>query len=1040
MAYSFGKVPNDFAVTNIYSGGTVSQNLSASNVSVFDLPVGTASNVIYIDPVTGILSRDVPVGATGATGNAGATGSPGTPGSSGPTGPAGSTSNTGATGPTGTGLTGGTNWADYLYWDSVSGVWAVGDANVSIGSGAGALNQGINSVAIGASAGSNSQGARAVAIGNLAGNFSQQLRGVAIGPSAGQTNQGTDAVAIGSNAGSDNQNSQAIAIGANAGTNSQNINGVAIGSFAGAIFQSTDAVAIGTFAGFTMQGQTAVAIGASAGAQSQGTDSVAIGNLAGNFSQQIRGIAIGPSAGKTNQGTDSVAIGTFAGSNNQNSQAIAIGTLAGGFSQSVSGVAIGLNAGSNSQQTQAVAIGVNAGSRSQGAQAVAIGLRAGQTNQGTDSVAIGNLAGNFSQQLRGVAIGQRAGQTNQGIDSVAIGTFAGNFSQNSQSVALGISAGNTLQGSDAVAIGSVAGSNSQGSFSVAIGSNAGKNSQQPRAVAIGYLAGFQSQGANSIILGSSAGQTNFPAGAILLNATGADLGTPAANAGFYVSPIRNPAATANVLYYNISTNEVTYAAGSVGSTGATGATGSAGTLGGTGATGATGATGSAGTLGGTGATGATGATGSAGTLGGTGATGPPGVTQQVNNLVQYINNSSQLATVTQVRVPGTQLGNRITFPNLLANTSYYSTSFDFTGNNLAVGYTPTTIPTSICTVLTNVNGIYTPTNLPLPTGSVGTYAYDLQDVNLSNDGTLVAIGSSFDNTALDFSTQVGAVWMFQYNGSAWIQQFGSGGAKITPTNAVGAVPCFGYSVSTAGNNLLAVGAFGDDSTGANSNTGIGAVWILNKNGSNEWIFGQKLIGTPLAAGANFGISVALSTDSTTLAVGADGSLNAGTGAAFIYTLIASTWTQQQKISGLIAGKFFGHKVSLTSDGNILAVGSNGNIFVYYRSGGTFSAGSTVPFPYDAVGLANFGLNSYISGNGRAIVVGGSGNNSSIGACWMFTEGPVGTWIQNGNALIGQGPTGANNYQNCGSLSGNGSKLAVFSQPITAVQGCVFIFV
>jgi len=989
MAYSFGNVPNDFAVTNIYSGGSVSQNLSASNVSVSELPVGTASNVIYIDPVTGILSRDVPVGggATGATGTAGATGSAGTPGPSGPTGPAGSTSNTGATGPPGTGLTGGTNWADYLYWDSVSGVWAVGDANVTIGSGAGAQNQGINSVAIGASAGTNSQGAQAVAIGTSAGIQNQKDGAVAIGNSAGATSQGAYAVAIGSNAGSDNQNSQAIAIGANAGTNSQSTNGVAIGSFAGAIFQSTDAVAIGTFAGFTMQGQTAVAIGASAGAQSQGIDSVAIGNLAGNFSQQMRGVAIGPSAGQTNQGADSVAIGTNAGSNNQNTQAIAIGTLAGGFSQSVSGVAIGFNAGSNNQQTQAIAIGVTAGSRSQGARAVAIGLKAGQTNQGIDSVAIGNLAGNFSQQLRGVAIGQRAGQTNQGIDSVAIGTFAGNYSQNSQSVAIGVSAGQTLQGSDAVAIGSYAGTNSQGSLSVAIGNNAGKVNQQTRAVAIGYLAGFQSQGANSIILGSNAGQTNFPAGAILLNATGADLGTPAGNAGFYVNPIRNPAATANVLYYNTSTNEVTYAAG---------------------------------------------------TPGATGATGPPGVTQQVNNLVQYLNSSSQLATVTQVRIAGTQLGNRFTFPNLVSNVNYFATSFDFTGNKLAVVYTPTAVPTSICTVLTNSNGIYSPTNLPLPTGNVGIHAFDQQTVNMSSDGTLVAIGSNFDNSAVNLSTQVGAVWMFQFNGSSWIQQFGVGGAKITPTNAVGPVPCFGYSVSTAGNNLLAVGAFGDDSTGADSNTGIGAVWILNKNGSNEWIFGQKLIGTPLAAGANFGISVALSTDSTTLAVGADGSLNAGTGAAFIYTLVASTWTQQQKISGAVASGFFGYNVSLSSNGNTLAVASKGNVFVYYRSGGTFSAGSTVPLAYDTVGLANYGLNSYISNDGTALVVGNSLSNS-IGASWMFTEGPTGFWNQNGPALIGQGATGAT-VQIAGSLSGNKSKLAIYSQTASANQGCVFIFV
>jgi hypothetical protein len=407
-------------------------------------------------------------------------------------------------------------------------------------------------------------------------------------------------------------------------------------------------------------------------------------------------------------------------------------------------------------------------------------------------------------------------------------------------------------------------------------------------------------------------------------------------------------------------------------------------------------------------------------------------------LVQYLNLSTQLATVTQVRIPNTQLGNYFTFPNLTTNVNSFATSFDFTGNNLAVVYSPTSTPSSICTVLKNSNGIYSPTNLPLPTGSVGTLPFYQQSVNMSSDGTLVAIGSNFDNSAANLSTQVGAVWMFQYNGADWVQQFGASGAKITPSNATGAVPCFGYSVSTSGNNLLAVGAFGDNSTGSDPNTGIGAVWILNKNVSNQWIFGQKLIGTPLAAGANFGINVSLSTDSTTLAVGADGSLNAGTGAAFIYTLVASTWTQQQKISGSIPSAFFGYNVSLSSNGNTLAVGSRGNIFVYYRSGGTFSAGNTVPFPYDAVGLSNYGLGSYISNDGNSIVV-CSASNNSIGASWMFTAGPIGSWVQNGNAMIGKGATGATN-QLAGSLSGNASKLAIISSTASTNQGCVFIFV
>jgi len=44
----------------------------------------------------------------------------------------------------------------------------------------------------------------------------------------------------------------------------------------------------------------------------------------------------------------------------------------------------------------------------------------------------------------------------------------------------------------------------------------------------------------------------------LLNASSTDLATPAANAAFYVNPVRSLAATANAVYYNATTNEISY--------------------------------------------------------------------------------------------------------------------------------------------------------------------------------------------------------------------------------------------------------------------------------------------------------------------------------------------------------------------------------------------------------------------------------------------------------------------------------------------------
>ena len=303
MAYSFGKIPNDFSATNVFSGASVSQKSTFSEITISaiqNLPVGTASNIIYIDPVTGIISRDVPVGG----------------GSTGPTGPTGA--------PGAGGVTGGVNWADYLYWDSVNGVWAVGDANVIIGSGAGQSNQGFQSVAIGNNAANFSQGINSVAVGLSAGQTVQGDYCVAIGSKSGRTNQQTSGVAIGKNAASFFQNAEGVAIGSYAGNTNQGFESIAIGTNAAAYSQGAQSVAIGPYAGDTQQGTGSVAIGTNAGAILQQNSAIAIGNGAGNASQGLYAIAIGSQTGYASQGANSIIIGSYSGQTNFPAGAILI--------------------------------------------------------------------------------------------------------------------------------------------------------------------------------------------------------------------------------------------------------------------------------------------------------------------------------------------------------------------------------------------------------------------------------------------------------------------------------------------------------------------------------------------------------------------------------------------------------------------------------------------------------------------------------------------------------------------------------------------
>jgi hypothetical protein len=146
-------------------------------------------------------------------------------------------------------------------------------------------------------------------------------------------------------------------------------------------------------------------------------------------------------------------------------------------------------------------------------------------------------------------------------NSVVFGEDAGTTSQGANAVAIGTQAGNSDQGTETVAIGALAGISVQGQGAVAVGFGAGYNLQGVNSVAIGKQAGLGGQGANAIAIGYGAGDNNQAANTIILNASGVIVNSVAEQPNsFYVAPIRSAAATANVVYYNTTTKEVTYGA------------------------------------------------------------------------------------------------------------------------------------------------------------------------------------------------------------------------------------------------------------------------------------------------------------------------------------------------------------------------------------------------------------------------------------------------------------------------------------------------
>ena len=126
--------------------------------------------------------------------------------------------------------------------------------------------------------------------------------------------------------------------------------------------------------------------------------------------------------------------------------------------------------------------------------------------------------------------------------------------------------------------------------------------------------------------------------------------------------------------------------------------------------------------------------------------------------------------------------------------------------------------------------------------------------------------------------------------------------------------------SSDGNTAI-VGANRDDVAG---NADQGTATVFTRVGV-VWTQQQQLTATGGAAGDEFGISVALSSDGNTAIVGAnrdDVAGNADQGTATVFTRVGGVWTQQQQLTatGGAAGDEFGISVALSSDGNTAIVG------------------------------------------------------------------------------------------------------------------------
>jgi hypothetical protein len=264
-----------------------------------------------------------------------------------------------------------------------------------------------------------------------------------------------------------------------------------------------------------------------------------------------------------------------------------------------------------------------------------------------------------------------------------------------------------------------------------------------------------------------------------------------------------------------------------------------------------------------------------------------------------------------------------------------------------------------------------------------------------------------------------------------------------------------------------------------------------QNPASTWKQSSAVTASNKEDGDQFGVALAVSRDGTTLAVGAPMENSAATGvngkqadesayssgAVYVYSRSPNGWPQQAylKASNTGANDQFGYAVSLSADGNTLAVsavyedssarGINGNqadnsvaesgaVYVFARSGSTWSQQAYLKAS-NTGGQEDgdtFGYSVSLSGDGNTLVVGAPSEDSAAieingdqannaaggaGAVYMFTRNGS-AWSQ--QAYL-KSPTARANalFGYSVSLDNSGNTLAAGAFDEDGGKGAVHVF-
>ena len=329
------------------------------------------------------------------------------------------------------------------------------------------------------------------------------------------------------------------------------------------------------------------------------------------------------------------------------------------------------------------------------------------------------------------------------------------------------------------------------------------------------------------------------------------------------------------------------------------------------------------------------------------------------------------------------------------------------GKRIAVGAMNHSSDDGEVRVYDNVEGQWTQVGPSIPGAANERFG---QSISISSDGMRVAVGAAFGTETIK---------VYEYSNATWNKIFEASGVSGDQFGKV-------ISISSDGKRV-ASGAISDT-----TNTGYVRVYDIN----SETLLIQ-LAGT--STNEYFGSSVSLNSDGTRLAVGADQYQN-GNGYVKIYRESEGSWSSLGQISGDSNGDRFGYAVSISSNGNRVAIGAylhssnRGHVRIYEYSGGTWNK---IGIDLDGEGSGDeFGFSVSLSSNGKRVMAGGPLYESDNRGVVKVYEETGGTWNQ---VFSNIGGGAGDKMGRVVSMSSDGNVIVAGSSLATSQDGKVVVY-